>query len=188
MRKNNVYQLTLSALFLALALVLPFLTGQIPTLGSMLLPMHLPVLLCGFVCGWPWGLIVGLVAPLLRSVLFGMPPMMPHALAMSIELCAYGAFSGLLYAKLKGVNLRLPLALVGAMLLGRICWGLASFALYSLFMPATFTFPMFLGGAFINAWPGIVAQLVLVPLIVLALERAHLMPSQTGARATTTQA
>ena len=56
MRSPALRNLVLSALFLALGLVLPFLTGQIPQFGSMLLPMHLPVLLCGFACSWPWGL------------------------------------------------------------------------------------------------------------------------------------
>ena len=76
--KRDIRKLTYSAVFLALALVLPFLTGQIPQIGSMLSPMHLPVMLCGFVCGGPWGLVVGFVAPLLRSLLFGMPPAVPH--------------------------------------------------------------------------------------------------------------
>ena len=84
-------------IMLALALVLPFLTGQIPEIGSMLCPMHLPALLCGFMCGWPWGLAVGLISPLLRSVIFGMPPMFPTAVSMAFEMAAYGAVSGLLY-------------------------------------------------------------------------------------------
>jgi thiamine transporter ThiT len=180
MRKTDVYRLSLSALFLALALVLPFLTGQLPQLGSALLPMHLPVLLCGFVCGWPWGLAVGFVAPLLRTLLFGMPPLMPTAVAMAFELAAYGAFSGLLYAWLIRVKMsgaaRVFVTLIGAMLLGRAVWGLASFALYSLFLSKAFTAAIFLAGAFVNAWPGIVTQLVLVPLIVLALEHAKLIP------------
>ena len=87
-------RLVISALLLAAGLVLPFLTGGIPNFGRMLLPMHLPVLLCGFVCGWKWGLLVGFVTPLLRSVLFGMPPMVPTALAMAFELAAYGALAG----------------------------------------------------------------------------------------------
>ena len=95
--KLNVKKLGLSGLFLALALVLPFFTGQIPQIGGMLCPMHLPVILCGFVCGWPWGLAVGLIAPLLRSVSFGMPPIFPTAVAMTFELAAYGAFAGLFY-------------------------------------------------------------------------------------------
>ena len=90
MRKKDasvrVLKLTYSALYLAIALVLPFLTGQIPQIGSMLCPMHIPALLCGFVCGWPWGLAVGFISPLLRSVLFGMPDMFPTAVAMAFEL------------------------------------------------------------------------------------------------------
>ena len=89
-------KLTYAALFLALAMVLPFLTAQIPEIGSMLSPMHIPVLLCGFLCGWPWGLAVGFIAPPLRSVLFGMPAMFPGAAAMAFELATYGAVSGLL--------------------------------------------------------------------------------------------
>ena len=73
----QIRKLTYSALYLAIALVLPFLTGQIPEIGSMLCPMHIPALLCGFVCGWPWGLAVGFVSPLLRSLLFGMPTAPP---------------------------------------------------------------------------------------------------------------
>ena len=71
--KTSTRKLTLSALFLALGLVLPLITGQIPQIGKMLLPMHIPVLLCGMVCGWPYGLAVGAVMPLLRGLLFGMP-------------------------------------------------------------------------------------------------------------------
>ena len=85
----SIYRLTYAALFLALAMVLPFLTGQIPEVGSMLCPMHIPVLLCGFVCGWPYGLTVGAISPLLRFVLFGMPPLYPKGLAMAFELAAY---------------------------------------------------------------------------------------------------
>ncbi|MDD3920079.1 MAG: ECF transporter S component [Eubacteriales bacterium] len=176
MRKNDIYRLTLSAFFLALALVMPFLTGQIAQLGSMLLPMHLPVLLCGFICGWPRGLAVGFLAPLLRSLLFGMPPMMPTALAMAFELAAYGAFCGLLYQRFGRGTKAIYTTLIGAMLLGRVVWGLVSWLLYSLFLAKTFTFAIFLAGAFANAWPGIIAQLVLVPLIMLALERAKLVP------------
>lgn len=97
---HTIRTLAFAALLLTLGLVLPFLTGQIPQFGSMLLPMHLPVLLCGFVCSWPWGLAVGAVTPLLRSLLFAMPPMFPTALAMAFELAAYGCCTGLLYRRL----------------------------------------------------------------------------------------
>ncbi len=172
MKNNHIKRLALSAVLLAIGLVLPFLTGQIPEIGSMLLPLHLPALICGFVCGWQWGLAVGFVLPLLRSVLFGMPPMIPTALCMAFELAAYGAFAGLLYEKLAGRKFRVTLALVGAMLLGRAVWGVVSFAVYALMMENAFALTAFWLGAFVNTWPGIVLQLILVPLIVKALARS----------------
>ena len=127
MRKTNVKKMILAALFLAMALVLPFLTGQIPAVGSMLCPMHIPALLCGFFCGWPWGLMVGFVAPVLRSLTFSMPPMFPVAICMAFELAAYGAVSGAPYQKLPKKKSSIYAALLVAMVVGRIVWGAAQF-------------------------------------------------------------
>ena len=85
-RRVKISKLVLSGLFLALAFVLPFLTGQGPEIGNMLCPMHIPVLLCGFICGWPYGLLIGFLSPLLRSLILGMPPMFPKAVCMALEL------------------------------------------------------------------------------------------------------
>lgn len=169
-------RLVVSALMLALALVLPYFTGGIPAIGNLLLPMHLPVLLCGFVCGWKWGLLVGFVTPLLRSVLFGMPPMVPTALAMAFEMAGYGAVAGLLYQRLRPGRGRVYVALIGAMLAGRAVWGLASWLIYALLTQSRFALAAFWMGGFVNAWPGMALQVVLVPLIVIALERARLIP------------
>ncbi len=182
MKTSKIVRLVLSALFLALGLVLPFLTGQIPEIGSMLLPMHLPALLCGFVCGWPYGLAVGFVLPILRSLLFFMPPMVPTALAMAFELAAYGAVAGLLYARLPHKPASVYIALVAAMLVGRVVWGLISIPLYAIFTANPFTLALFWINGFVKAWPGMVAQLVLVPLIVFALERAKLIPLDKALR------
>ena len=176
MKNKNVLALTYAALCLALALALPFLTGQIPQIGQMLSPMHIPVFLCGFLCGWPWGLAVGLVAPLLRSLLFGMPPMVPTAAAMAFELAAYGAVSGLLYKLLPKKPACLWLTLVIAMLCGRAVWGVARLVFAGL-QGTAFPFSAFLAGAFTQAWPGILVHLVVVPLIVLALQKARLVPN-----------
>ena len=98
---STTRSLVLAALFLALAFVLPMITGHVPQVGNMLCPMHFPILLCGFVLGGPWGLAVGFIAPLVRSVLFGMPPMFPIAISMAFELAAYGLVSGVLWRKVK---------------------------------------------------------------------------------------
>lgn len=170
MKKVNVNVLVLSALFLALALVLPFLTGQIPEIGSMLCPMHIPVLLCGFFCGWPWGLAVGLVAPALRSVLFGMPPMFPTAVCMSLELAAYGAVSGMLYRVLPRKKGAVYAALLAAMAAGRIVWGAARFLCAGL-DPSAFGLTAFWAGAVMTAIPGILLQILVIPILVMALEK-----------------
>ena len=174
MKNKNVLKLTYAGVCLALCLVLPFLTGQIPQIGSKLLPMHIPVLLCGFLCGPVWGLAVGLIAPILRSLLFGMPPLFPTATAMAFELAAYGLLSGLFYKLLPKKTPYLYLALILAMIGGRLVWGLAM----TLLMGAagkSFTLAAFWAGAFVNAWPGIVLQLVLIPPVVAALKKAKLM-------------
>ena len=239
-------RIVLAALFLALAFVLPMVTGHVPQVGNMLCPMHFPILLCGFVLGGPWGLAVGFVAPLLRSVLFGMPPMFPIAVSMAFELAAYGLVSGLVWRRVKHTLPMMYAALVTAMVAGRLVWGAVRFVLagltgssfpFSAFrMPpmfpiavsmafelaayglvsglvwrrvkhtlpmmyaalvtamvagrlvwgavrfvlagltgSSFPFSAFLSGALLTAVPGILAQLVLIPLILTALEKAGFM-------------
>lgn len=170
MKNTNVKTLVLAALFLALALVLPFLTGQIPQIGSMLCPMHIPALLCGFFCGWPWGLAVGFIAPILRSATFGMPPMFPVAICMSFELAAYGSISGLLYQKLPRNKFSIYTALLTAMVVGRLVWGAAQFVCVGLDASA-FGLTAFWTGAVTTAIPGILVQIILVPILVMALEK-----------------
>ena len=170
MKKTNTNQLVLAGLFLALALVLPFLTGQIPEIGAMLCPMHIPALLCGFFCGWPWGLAVGAVAPVLRSLLFGMPPMFPMAAAMSFELAAYGLVSGLLHSRLPRRKSSVYAALLAAMVAGRLVWGAVRFVFAGL-DPSAFGLAAFWAGAVTTAIPGIVVQLLLVPVLVMSLEK-----------------
>lgn len=153
-------KLTLSALFLALGLILPFVTGQIPQIGSMLLPMHLPVFLCGMICGWQYGLTIGFILPLLRFCLFHMPPIFPTGIAMAFELATYGAISGLLL-KNKHYDLKnIYISLIIAMLLGRIVWGIITYLLVQINMQ------IFIASSFISAIPGIILQLILIPLIV----------------------
>ena len=178
----RIRRMVLAALLLALGLVLPFVTGQIPEVGNMLLPMHLPVLICGLVCGWKWGAAVGFVLPILRSMLFQMPPLLPTmrtggALCMAFELMTYGLVAGLLYGWLKDRRWGLIVSLLGAMLAGRIVWALASMVISRIFADFPFTFQLFLAGGFLSAWPGMILQIVLVPLLVRLLEKTRLIPA-----------
>ena len=174
--KTMIQNMTLSAMFLALGLVLPFFTGQIPTIGNMLLPMHFPVFLCGLICGGGYGAVVGAVMPLFRSLVFGMPVFFPTATAMAFELLTYGLVVSLLYRHAHWhCVLSLYRALLVAMLAGRAVWGIVQLVQMGL-THSSFTWKMFLGGAFLNAIPGIVLQLVLIPAIMLLLKRTGLVP------------
>ena len=172
--KHEVRHMVYAALCLALALVLPLVTGQIPTVGKMLLPMHLPVLLAGFVVGPWWAMAVGFIAPLLRAVIFGKPVIMPTALGMAFELAAYGFFSGFLYKLLPKKTVFFYISLILSMILGRIIWGVSRVLLAGI-EGGTFTYKAFIAGAFTQAIPGIILQLVLVPLLLMALRRAKLL-------------
>ena len=172
--RNAVLKLVFAAMFLALSLVLPFLTGQIPEIGSMLCPMHIPVLLCGFICGWPWGLVVGLVAPLLRSLTLSMPPLFPTAVCMAFELAAYGAAAGIMHKILPKKKVSIYGSLLIAMIIGRIVWGCAMYIFMGI-NGGAFTFSAFIAGAFTNAIPGIIVQIVLIPVLVMLLENPKII-------------
>ena len=172
--KSPARDLVLAALFLALAFVLPMITGHVPQIGNMICPMHFPVLLAGFVLGGPWGLALGFIAPLLRSLLFGMPPMFPIAISMAFEMAAYGAVSGWMYRKVPHTLPMTYATLVTAMVAGRLVWGAVRFVLAGL-TGSSFPFSAFLSGALLTAIPGIIAQLILIPLIVTALKKAKFM-------------
>lgn len=173
--KRNIKNIVFAAMFLALGMVLPLLTGQIPQIGNMLLPMHIPVFLCGLICGWPYGAVIGFALPLLRSVVFGMPVFFPAATAMAFELMTYGFVSGFLYSHSKWQCIKaLYRCLIAAMLAGRAVWGVVQTIQLGL-SGSAFTLQIFLTEAFLNAIPGIILQLVLIPAVMLALNRTGLV-------------
>lgn len=174
--KIHIYvrRLIFAAACLALCLVLPSLTGHIPQIGSALCPMHIPVLLAGFLCGPWWAMVVGAAAPLLSFVLFGRPPIFPTGTAMCFELAVYGLVSGLLYAHLPKKTVNIYVSLVSAMLAGRVVWGIVRVILSGVSGEA-FTWAAFMAGAFMNAVPGIIVHILLIPAVVVALEKAELL-------------
>lgn len=166
---NDTLKLVISALCLALSYVLPFLTGQIPEIGSMLLPMHIPVLLCGFICGWRWGLYVGFIAPIIRSLTQPAPIPYPNAVCMAVELAVYGAIAGLLYKHLPKKKINVYTSLLGAMVLGRIAYGIAMTICMGL-AGKSYAFSAFIASAVTGAIPGIIIQIILVPVLVMAIK------------------
>ncbi len=182
MKHQSLRKLVLAAMFLAIGLVLPFFTGQIPQIGKMLLPMHIPVLLCGLICGWQYGLVVGFVMPLMRSAIFVMPVMYPTAVGMAFELAAYGFLVGFLFFRARWQCIRsLYRCMLAAMIGGRVVWGVVQTVLLGL-KGNSFTIKAFIAGAFLEAIPGIILQLVLIPAIMLLLDKTHLVPFRNSGR------
>ena len=169
-------KLTLAAMFFAIGLILPLFIAQIPTIGQMLLPMHIPVLLCGLMVGWEYGLIVGFFLPLVRSILFGMPAMFPNAVSMAFELATYGLVIGWLYGHAKWQCVKsLYRCMISAMLAGRLVWGVVRIVLLGM-SGVPFGWQLFLAGAFFNAIPGIILQLIMIPALMVALNKAKIVP------------
>lgn len=175
LQKNKLHllRLTSAAMCIALAMVLPFLTGQIPQIGKMMAPMHIPVLLCGLLCGWPYGLAVGVISPMLRCLVFGTPAFV-SAFAMCFELGGYGFLSGFLFNRLPKKLPYLYLSLIGGMLFGRVMGFVGKIAQLGLGQIDSYSLAAFWSGYVTGCLPGIVLQIVLIPLLVLALRRAGL--------------
>lgn len=174
-KHNIIRKITYCAVLIALGIVLPFLTGQIPEVGSALSPLHIPALLAGFTVGPIWGAVCAFVIPILRSAIFTMPPMFPMACTMAFEMAVYAFVGGILWHHLPKKPLFLYLSQITAMLLGRAVYGVM-FALFTMNNPnIQYTFTAFILGCFVDAVPGIVLHLVLVPPVVLALRKAGLM-------------
>lgn len=173
MRSTTTRNIVFTALCIAIGLLLPQVVKIIPIAypGAVLLPMHIPVLVCGFLCGWRFGAIAGVLTPLIASLLTGMPPLFPTAVSMMAELATYGILTGLLY---KLTNGKIFISLVGAMLGGRIVLGIVNSILFSI-VDNAYGLALFISGAFVTALPGIIIQLILVPIIIQALKRTSVM-------------
>jgi len=166
-------RVVIAGLCVALGVVLPVAVHSIPNAGNILLPMHIPVLLCGLICG-PWyGLACGILAPVLSSMISGMPPA-AYLPPMVAELAAYGLISGLCIRLIKGKSqtARVYTALIAAMIVGRIAYGMMNALIFRV---GEYSMELWLSGTFITAAPGILVQLVIIPIIILALQKAKVI-------------
>lgn len=175
MKMSPAKRTVLGALCVALCVVLPIAFHAIPNAGSIFLPMHIPVLLCGLVCGWPYGFICGLMGPMLSSLLTGMPPaaMLP---SMMVECGVYGMVSGIVLKTVRTgrTTADLYIALIGAMLAGRVVAGIAK----ALIFTPGITMSAWIAGSFVTALPGILVQLIAIPLLVGILMKTHQIPER----------
>lgn len=175
MKHDSIRRLVMTALCVALGVVLPQTMHAIPNAGSVLLPMHIPVLLCGLTCGWPYGLVCGVLAPVMSHLITGMPPAALLS-AMICELAAYGLISGLAakYIRTGRRTLDIYVQLIAAMLIGRVVYGVVNALV---FRAGAYSMEIFLTAAFVTALPGILLQLVLLPALILILEKAKVLES-----------
>jgi len=166
-------KLVITALLIALGIVLPVALHSIPNAGSIFLPMHIPVLLCGLMLGWQYGLACGVLTPVLSSLITGMPPF-AYLPSMVFELAAYGLVAGLLikYVRTKSKIANTYIALIGAMLAGRVLFGLLNALIFRF---GAYSLSIWLAGAFVTALPGILIQLIIIPVLILAIEKAKLI-------------
>ena len=166
-------QLVLTALFIAIGVVLPQAFHMIPNAGSIFLPMHIPVLVSGFAVGPFLGLLCGILTPVLSHFIFGMPPA-PVLPGMICELAVYGLMTGLLnkVIKIKNDYAKTYVVLILAMLCGRVTYGILN---YLVFKAGSYSMNAWISAAFVTAIPGILIQLVLIPVLVVRLKKAHLI-------------
>lgn len=155
-----------AALFLAIGIVIPYIFHATALPGQIFLPMHIPVLLCGVILGKRYGLIIGILLPFINSVLLGMPPIFPTGVAMAFELATYGVITGLLY---KDKKCNIFVSLIGAMVIGRVVSGIVNYILLTVGGNG-FVFTAFLTTTFVKAIPGIIIQLILIPVILKAID------------------
>lgn len=161
---KKIRKLTLSAMFLALGVIIPQVFHAIPNIGNILLPMHIPVLLCGFICGPLYGLLVGILSPILNHLIFSMPAATMLG-QMIVELGMYGLCTGTFN---KIINIRNKLiknytVLILSMIIGRIIYGICNALIFKV---GSYSLSIWVSVAFISALPGIIIQLILVPFIL----------------------
>ncbi len=182
MKNERVRNLTLSAMFLGMGIALPFLTGQVPQIGSMLLPMHIPVFLCSLICPWQWGVSVAVVLPIFRSLVFGVPNMYPEAISIAFEMATYAFVCGLLYSKSKHkCVISLYRSLLISMIVGRVIRCIVQLALLGL-KGIPFSFGALFTGIVLKGIPGVILQLIVIPATMLLLRRTKLVPVKRNSK------
>lgn len=170
MTKRNK-NLILSALFLALCVIVPIIFHGFGA-GPVFLPMFLPILLTGFLIEFPYAMLVGLLGPFLSALLTGMPPLVPNALLMAMEGVAASGLASYLFFRRR---LNLWLCLIAAIAAERLILFLFGFIFAPIFHLPGEWFAFY---KLIESMPGILLQLILTPIILNLLWHKNLLQKQ----------
>ncbi|MBA7657716.1 hypothetical protein ES703_65657 [subsurface metagenome] len=170
LKYTDVHSYVFTAVFISLAVATPWVFHQFYLAGPTFLPMHIFVLVAGLLFGWRAGLTVGLFTPLASYAVSGMPGLMvlPQII---VEISAYGLAAGVLRERF---HLRAIWSLLGAMLAGRLALLLTVLIISlggEIYSPLGLEAnPLAILWAVIRqGWPGIIIQLVCIPLIIRLL-------------------
>jgi hypothetical protein len=160
--------------FIALNIVVPWIFHQVHLAGPTFLPMQIFVLAGGLLFGWRAGLVIGLFTPIVSYAVSGMP--FPGILVQTtMELSAYGLITGLLRERFR---MGVFVSLLGAMAGGRLVLLLAAAVIY-LVSGASHNFAgpesnpfLVVWSAIWQGWPGILIQIISIPLIICRVEKS----------------
>ena len=170
MKQEKTRELVLAALILALGIIIPAIFHYTGINGRVFLPMHLPVLVGGLVLSPGYALMLGIFTPLINSVLTGMPPIFPVAITMAIELGIYGLMASVLR---RHFNLPTLVSLIITIFIGRVLAGLANYVFAIIFNLDVVSPLTWVAGTIATGIPGIIAQIVIVPFVVSAIDRYY---------------
>ena len=175
----SVYNISVAGLLLSLGILFPLVFHILKIGGNVFLPMHFPVLIAGFFLPWELSGLVGLLSPLLSFLFTSMPPV-PTVFTMMGELLVYGALTSLLF---RNARLGIYPALILSMIFGRLVSLLLNWLIISLIVGKNFDFLQVASALFVVGLPGVLIQLVLIPLLVkLILKEPNLFRSQGALR------
>ncbi len=170
MRKRTTTELITASMLLTIGVLLPFIFHSLGFAGPIFLPMHIPILIGGYILAPELAFALGLITPLFSSITTGMPVIFPIGIIMMFELSFYGLTLSILTRKYKK-NTFFLLSL--SMIVGRIVAAFTAFVL-TLIFTIKLNPVIYIKGAIITGLPGIIIQLLIIPIIIQAIKKSNL--------------
>lgn len=158
---SRTRQMTLSAVFMALGVLVPFLFHT-AGLGPMFLPMFWPLAAAGVFLEFPFAVTAGFLTPVLSTMVTGMPPP-PVLYKMMVELAILTGIVSVLIRRTRwGLFWIIALGLVGSR---TAAWIVALGLAPILGLPPR----LYAFAAIVQGIPGMAAMMVILPLVLTRL-------------------